>query len=181
VDYSDIPTQLVPASVETSSVGLERGAKCAAWLTRLSLSSMYFPDFSHYVYGREFPESHILNVGWLSKEHAFKRGPSPEWLVIRLRDRIAAPVNLFRGSHACEFCPEPPTKTLPGGIKIADHPKHTLGNGEIRVRALDGKIYVAPVLICHYVECHQYLPPSEFIEAVEADLPQPVLRNGVWR
>lgn len=81
----------------------------------------------------------------------------------------------------CEFCPEPPKRALPGGIEILDHPEEALGNGEIRVRALDGKIYVAPVLICHYVVCHQYLPPKEFIAADKADLPPPVLRDGVWR
>jgi hypothetical protein len=61
--------------------------------------------------------------------------------------------------------------------------RYALGNGEIRVRALDGRIYVAPVLIYHYVVSHGYLPPGEFIAAVTAtaDLPQPVLRDGVWR
>ena len=141
----------------------------------------YFPDFTHYVFGRTLPEPHILNIGWLSKEHPSKRGPSPEWLMSRLRDRIAAPVELYRGKHACEFCPEPPKKRLPGGIEILDYPTDALGNGEIRVRALDGKIYVAPVLIYHYILCHEYLPPGEFIAAVAADLPQPVLRDGVWR
>ena len=122
-----------------------------------------------------------MNVGWLSNEHPYERGISPEWLVSRLRIRIASPVNLYRGKHACEFCPKPPNKTLAGGIEVPDYPEDTLGNGEIRVRALDGKIYVAPVLVCHYIACHEYLPPQVFIDAVAADLPQPVLRDGVWR
>jgi hypothetical protein len=141
----------------------------------------YYPDLSHYVYGRTFPEAHILNVGWLSKEKPYERGPSPQWLGSRLRDRIAAPVNLYRGYHACEFCPEPSKKKLPGGIETFDYPEEMLGNGEIRVRALDGKIYVSPVLILHYIDSHDYLPPEVFLDAVAADLPQPVLRNGVWR
>jgi hypothetical protein len=29
-------------------------------------------------------------------------------------------------------------------------------------------VYVAPQLLAHYVEAHNYLPPSEFVEAVEA-------------
>jgi hypothetical protein len=72
-------------------------------------------------------------------------------------------------------------KKLPGGIETLDYPEEMLGNGEIRVRGLDGKIYVAPVLIFHYISRHEYLPPGVFLEAVAADLPQPVLRNGVWR
>jgi hypothetical protein len=142
---------------------------------------MYFPDLSRYVYGQALPEAHILNVGWLSKEHPYQRGLSPEWLVAHLRERIAQPVNLYRGKHACEFCPDPSKKRLAGGAEIPDCPDDTLGNGEIRVRALDGKIYVAPVLILHYIGCHEYLPPRAFIEAVAADLPQPMLRDGVWR
>jgi hypothetical protein len=141
----------------------------------------YFPDMSHYVYGATFPERHILNVGWLSKDHPFERRPSPEWVINRLRNRVADPVNLYRGVHACEFCPEPPRKTLPSGIEMPDYPREILGNGEIRLRALDWKIFVAPVLIYHYVLAHEYLPPDEFIAALAADLPQPVLRNGVWR
>jgi len=58
---------------------------------------MYFPDLSRYVYGQTFPEAHILNVGWLSKERPYQQGPAPEWLVGHLRDRIAQPVNLYRG------------------------------------------------------------------------------------
>lgn len=141
----------------------------------------YFPDLSHYVFGRTLPEQHILNVGWLSKEHQYERGIAPEWLTNRLRGRVATPINLYRGYHACELCSAPAVKTLPNGIQMPDHPVHTLGNGEIRVRAVDGKIYVAPVLIYHYVTCHQYLPPEPFISALEADLPQPVLRDGIRR
>jgi hypothetical protein len=147
----------------------------------ISFCSMYFPDLSHCVYGRTFPEAHILNVGWLSKEHPYHQGRSPEWLVSQRRDRIAQPVNLYRGQHVCEFCPDPPKKALAGGLEIPDYPEEALGNGEIRVRALNGNIYVAPVLILHYIACHGYLPPRVFTEAVAADLPPPVLRDGVWR
>ena len=32
----------------------------------------------------------------------------------------------------------------------------------------DGFLYVAPTLIVHYVEGHQYAPPDEFVRAVIA-------------
>jgi hypothetical protein len=41
-----------------------------------------------------------------------------------------------------------------------------MGNGEIRVPGLSGVVYVAPVLVAHYVEAHNYRPPDEFIQAV---------------
>ena len=133
----------------------------------------FYPDGSVYVYGSTAPEPYILNVGWLSKDYPYVRGATPDWLLDRLRVRVASPVNLYRGYHVCDFCPESPKKTLPNGIQISDHPTERMGNGEIRVQALDGKIYVAPRLIYHYVSGHGYLPPAEFIAALAADLPQP--------
>jgi hypothetical protein len=56
-------------------------------------------------------------------------------------------------------------KMLPGGIPMLDPPPETRGNGEIRIAATNGMIYVAPVLILHYVVAHRYLPPQEFVAA----------------
>jgi hypothetical protein len=50
----------------------------------------------------------------------------------------------------------------------------TTGNGQIRVNHRgEGPpvTYVAPVLLHHYVVEHHYLPPQEFIDAVNALLP----------
>jgi hypothetical protein len=43
-----------------------------------------------------------------------------------------------------------------------------MGNGEIRVTGRNGNIYVAPVLVLHYVVVHGYAPPPEFVDAVVA-------------
>jgi hypothetical protein len=128
---------------------------------------MYFPDLSEYAYGHAPPQRHILNVGWLSKDHPHHQGVVPAELSMRLSEIVRSPVNLYRGSHMCEFCPEPPTIMSPGGIKMVNPPPGTLGNGEVRIRARNGTVYVAPVLIYHYVAVHGYLPPGEFIEAVK--------------
>lgn len=79
----------------------------------------HFPDLSHYVYGRTHPEPHILNIGWLSNEHKFPQGTPPEWLALRLEERISSPVNQYRGSHNCEFCPPPPKRKLESGFEMA--------------------------------------------------------------
>lgn len=135
---------------------------------------MYFPDLSEYAYGRTAPKSHILNIGWLSKEHAYPRGAVPESISQRLAELIKTPVNLYRGSHLCEFCPAPPTLMSPGGIKMINPPPETWGNGEIRLRAAGtSRIYVAPVLIHHYIVAHGYLPPEEFIETIRTGTPVP--------
>jgi hypothetical protein len=132
---------------------------------------MYFPDLSEYAYGRRRPKPHILNVGWLSKEHPYLQGAAPAELLLRLAELVRSPVNLYRGSHICEFCPAPPTIISPGGIRMLNPPPETRGNGEIRIRVHKGTVYVAPVLIHHYVAAHAYLPPDEFLEAVKTGVP----------
>lgn len=42
-----------------------------------------------------------------------------------------------------------------------------MGNGEIWVQAhADPITYVAPTLLVHYVEWHEYSPPEDFINAL---------------
>jgi hypothetical protein len=126
---------------------------------------MYFPDLTPYEYGRTEPQPNVLNVGWLSASQEFAVSIPNERLVHALGRLIAFPVNLYRGSHMCEFCPDPPEIVSPGGIRMLNPPPGTTGNGEIRVTSATGTTYVAPVLVLHYVVAHGYLPPQEFIDA----------------
>ncbi|HUB85104.1 MAG TPA: hypothetical protein VL971_05380 [Rhizomicrobium sp.] len=132
---------------------------------------MYFADFSQYEYGRTPPTSNILNVGWLGKGREFRKGQSDAKFIDKLSRMTASPTNLYRGYHVCEFCPAPPAKMLKGGVVISDDDVAAKGNGEIRVNTVEsGKVitYVAPVLIHHYIIEHNYLPPQQFIDAVNA-------------
>lgn len=82
-------------------------------------------------------------------------------------ERLAvSPVNLYRGSHLCEFCPRPPTVLSRGSIPMLDPPPGTTGNGEIRIAGAGGIVYIAPILILHYVVAHRYRPPGVFVAAV---------------
>jgi len=88
------------------------------------------------------------------------------------------PVELYRGRHICEVCTEPKDliKTyIPnrGNGKLVDPESQWAkwadrrwSNGEIRV-ASDGVTYAAPILIVHYIEEHGYLPPTQFLEAID--------------
>jgi len=127
---------------------------------------MFFEDLTPYEYGYEMPRSNVLNVGWLSRGHVFPVGAVPEAFVNALRRLIKSPENLYRGYHSCEFCPEPPIVVGSNGLRVIGPPEETMGNGEIRVAGLDGVVYVAPVLVAHYVTVHNYRPPAEFIGAV---------------
>jgi hypothetical protein len=128
---------------------------------------MYFPDLTPYRYGGEDPDPAILNVGWLSHEQAFERGPVPSEFILALEQLVEKPLNLYRGSHICEFCPEPPV-TLRDGMRWISPEPGTTGNGEVRVRDRLGTTYVAPVLVLHYIRVHNYIPPQAFIMAVVA-------------
>jgi hypothetical protein len=113
---------------------------------------MYREDFSPY---REFPVDSgpmAWNIGWLDQSCPFPTGDTSGRFRSVLRQLAKNIKNPMWGSHECEFCSG----------------KGAQGNGEIHVAAPDGNIYVAPALVVHYVECHNYLPPQEFIDAVLA-------------
>ena len=118
-----------------------------------------------YALGRAEPHSNVLNVGWLSADHAFPTGDPDDRLIDALRHLAESPVQLFRGLHLCEFCPGPPVTMSPGGLQMIDPPPGTAGNGEIRVVGANGLIYVAPVLVLHYVVARGYQPPHAFVDA----------------
>jgi hypothetical protein len=127
---------------------------------------MYFPDLTPYEYGGAGPSPGVVNVGWLSVEQSFAEGPCSAEFMREVARLVDSPVNLYRGAHFCELCPEPPTVLSEGGIAMLQPAPGTAGNGEIRVQGADGTVYVAPVLVLHYIKVHGYRPPETFVNAV---------------
>lgn len=126
----------------------------------------YFEDLSPYAYGRAEPDQFILNIGWLSYENTYQTGTVDKKKLDKLRILVSEPINLSRGLYECEFCPPSIYEKVDGhfvGKKTRSCPS---GNGEIRVKGKNGIIYVAPTLITHYIEEHNYLPPEEFLNAI---------------
>jgi hypothetical protein len=123
----------------------------------------YFKDLSPYEF---FPgEPHVLNVGWLSRDYEFARGPVPLAFVDELH-RFSKREVLTRGFHVCEFC-KPPIDVIAADERYRDVWEYfRSGNGEIRVFAANGILYSAPALLLHYISEHQYQPPQQFIDAV---------------
>ena len=75
---------------------------------------------------------------------------------------------------------------LPSGITI-DDVDVLLGASNVFVPADEG-VYVAPSLVLHYVDAHEYAPPEAFQRAVEAcppmrsiDYLKAIERHGVHR
>lgn len=135
----------------------------------------YFPDLSPYAYGLE---SHlgVVHVGWLTKTHLHPEGHVEARLIQKIKLLASRPMRLSRGRHICELCSEPPidlVKTyLPNGIVVDPNCSwarwigERSGNGEIWV-SREKITYAAPVLIAHYIEEHGYLPPEQFLKAID--------------
>jgi hypothetical protein len=143
----------------------------------------YFADLTPYAYGRR---SHpgVVHVGWLDDVHDFPRGEVPQALIEKLRLLAESPVELYAGDHQCELCEKPEDAHLFEVSKGHWLPNEAwtkwieprLSCGEIRV-ARGGVTYAAPMIIAHYIEAHGYLPPAEFLKAVEeAPINRPVYR-----
>jgi hypothetical protein len=124
----------------------------------------YYPDLTPYEFSAG--ESDLLNIGWLSKEQPFRRGPVPYLFASELRRLSQSPVNLYRGVHLCEFCTPPEDLVALGEQCRNVWEMARSGNGEVRVQSSSGATYAAPTLVWHYVVEHQYQPPQEFIDAV---------------
>jgi len=128
---------------------------------------MYFKDLSPYTYlGRE-PDLNILTVGWLDAEHDFPRGVVSEAILEKVLSLCFKPVNPTRGCHLSPFIRRNPNE-FPRGYPVEYKGKQMgLGNAEIRVEVKDGKTYAAPNLIYHYLKDCEYLPPQEFLDALD--------------
>ena len=129
---------------------------------------MYYPDLSLYTYIRNDEPYPTLNIGWLDGSHIYPNGQVSETFLDRLWIYCQSLIYLSLGYHECDFCHEDL------GVSVWNNGKQlVLGSAEIRVIGKRGIAYAAPNMIYHYIVDHQYLPPSEFIQAVlESPLPK---------
>jgi hypothetical protein len=129
---------------------------------------MYYPDLSVYEYIRHEGDN-VLNIGWLDELHEFPKGKVSEQFLEKLQYIcFSQRINQTRGYHRSPFLTwKKIFRSIHIGYPIRIKSKLIfLGSAEIRVPGKNNIIYAAPNLIYHYVkDCH-YLPPSEFIKAV---------------
>ncbi|WP_018653929.1 hypothetical protein [Actinomadura flavalba] len=123
-----------------------------------------YPDLSPYTYDAA-PPGEAVNVGWLGGDAGFPTGEVDSRVVAALLRRAVDPQNVMRGYHYCAFCDaeSPICSMTPEGEEAA------LGTGEIHVPDGEGRVYVAPTLIVHYIDTHHYRPPDVFLHAVLRD------------
>ena len=117
-------------------------------------------------------------MGWLDNIHPYRKGTVDARLVEKIKLLASNPVELYGGIHICELCAEPPDlvkTTLPNRVVLDPNCSwvrwvgQRSSNGEIRVSG-EGIVFAAPVLIVHYIEAHGYLPPAQFLKAVDEAL-----------
>jgi len=127
----------------------------------------YFEDLTEFSYHDRAGSRGAINVGWLSKSYEFSVGEVDTLAAQIIRKLTQTPVNKFRGIHYCELCPPPIKKKKDGFISYETIRHCPYGNGEIHVLGENGIIYIAPALVSHYIDQHNYQPPREFIDAVK--------------
>jgi hypothetical protein len=101
-----------------------------------------------------------LAVGWHEHGHAFSQGTTSPELLAKLKGliekaRIEHSQYNFRGLHHCSLCEQ-----VPNLSPLIDSHINLFIPGQ-------GVIYDATAGTVHYVESHEYLPPSAFIDAID--------------
>ena len=110
---------------------------------------MFYEDLSPYQYTfvpTGLPG--VFNIGWLSSRAPISCGDVAPAARLKLAHFSDTPVFSTCGSHICDFC-----------WKFR-------GNGEIWIPGDDGRVYASPLMLLHYIEQHNYLPPALFLEAL---------------
>jgi hypothetical protein len=116
----------------------------------------------------------VVHVGWLDGTHPFPKGSVERRLIEKMKVLAEKPVELYRGFHICELCEPSDVEKNTRSSRVVAYPNSSWAkwvarrssNGEIRVTK--GEVtFAAPVLIVHYIEEHRYLPPPQFLKAIE--------------
>lgn len=109
--------------------------------------------------------SNFLAVGWLEYGKPYNTGTVNEDFFAKLCRLIQSPWQPFAsaGVHHCTLC------QFSGGSNAVYQGLVIPGrSGDNLFVPGTGMIYVAPIMIAHYIDAHRYQPPSDFIQAVMA-------------
>jgi hypothetical protein len=147
----------IPVSFGTGGDG------CANPLYALSDSVEILPDSPNWLPYCE--DDRMVPVGWLNPSEDFDRGEVSHEFVAALFRLLLNPwqPGIAMGFHSCPFC------RFSGGPSsfsmLESNDSVTLGRDNVYVPA-DGRVFVAPSLVIHYIDAHQYRPPDDFQAAV---------------
>ena len=111
-------------------------------------------DLDPLPYFGEEPADTLRAIGWLGRERPFNKGPISEDVYRRLKVLLISPFQPFvvAGFHECELC---------------QFEQEAAGSANLFV-PFEGRLFVCPELILHYINAHGYQPPQDFCDAVMA-------------
>lgn len=106
-------------------------------------------------------------VGWLSEGREFRRAKADPRFVHKLVLLLAEPNPLEPSAdpYFCEICAFSRGPSEFHLFQSPGMPSVPMGNRNLFLPGA-GFLYIAPSLILHYIDAHQYAPPDEFIKAV---------------
>ncbi|MGE6760912.1 hypothetical protein ACQKGO_23030 [Corallococcus interemptor] len=123
----------------------------------------YIQDLTPCSYFRQWEQS-SLAVGWLERGHAYPRGTVDEAFfaaLFRLCVNPWRPPFVTAGFHRCTLC-----QFTGLNAAISYKGAHvSLGTENVLIPG-ETKVFIAPTMILHYIDAHEYVPPREFQEAV---------------
>jgi hypothetical protein len=105
----------------------------------------------------------LIAVGWLARGAPFSRGPVSGAFVAALISLLEDPwqPHVPIGAHGCEFC------RISGGPAQLVHAGRSIQLGALNLYIPhEGKIFVSPSLMAHYIDAHEYAPPDIYQAAV---------------
>ena len=125
----------------------------------------YIPDLANANYFPATDGLTFIAVGWLEPERDYPRGQISEEFFYRLcglLQELWHPPVACAGYHKCRLC------QFSGGQAAYEFKGYRfkgVSSGSLYI-PFNGKLYVAPESIAHYIDAHGYFPPAEFQEAV---------------
>ncbi len=123
-----------------------------------------FTDLSPCTYFPVAEPNTLVSVGWLGPSLSFQTGSAPNDFFDRLTALIADPWHppfAAAGGHSCELC-QPGVQSV-SRFSGREFSSHSVQNIFV---PHGGRVFVAPEGIAHYIACHRYVPPEEFMQAV---------------
>ncbi len=109
-------------------------------------------------------EDILLSIGWLDDARAFPQGEVSTEFFRALVQLLVEPwqPGVLAGRAECAIC------QFSGGpgVLTFEANRIQLGSANLFVPGPNGKVFVSPSLVAHYVDAHRYVPPEEFQRAV---------------
>lgn len=137
-----------------------------------------FDDLSNYSHMiAPYSLEGVKNVGWLDLASSIPLGGVAAETLRKLKEIITGNgifdpiVEPIREAPFCHVC---------GELDLRDSKGRCLVNSELWIPAGE-TIYASPIAILHYIEVHNYRPPQEYIDAIDAlDICEIFMGNDIY-